>query len=132
MPPPPITCDVLLQVVQSDPSSEPLLVFKIAGGATYPSSDGWMASNAQIPVRCATHLGGFRSIAYLYPLVFSLTLCLPSYPDNPTLTTLPRHPADFGLCELLDPGHTHVSNHNKGTPFYAAPETVSHSQVSDD
>ena len=41
----------------------------------------------------------------------------------------PANHADFGLCELLDPGHTHVSNHNKGTPFYAAPETMMHAQV---
>ena len=40
-----------------------------------------------------------------------------------------HHLADFGLSELLDPGHTHVSNHNKGTPYYVAPETMQHHQV---
>ena len=45
-------------------------------------------------------------------------------------TTHPScRPADFGLSEMLDPERTHVSNHNKGTPFYAAPETVRHYQV---
>ena len=37
--------------------------------------------------------------------------------------------ADFGLCELLEPGHTHVSKHGDATPFYAAPETLQHNQV---
>ena len=28
----------------------------------------------------------------------------------------------FGLCCTLEPAKTHISNGNKGTPFYAAPE----------
>ena len=50
--------------------------------------------------------------------------CLPC-PPHPTQPT-----PDFGLCELLDPGNTHVSNHHKGTPYYVAPETVLQHQVS--
>ena len=37
--------------------------------------------------------------------------------------------ADFGLCELLSAERTHVSNHEKGTPFYMAPETILQHQV---
>ena len=45
-------------------------------------------------------------------------------------TTHPScRPADFGLSEMLDPERTHVSNHNKGTPFYMAPEITQHQQV---
>ena len=50
---------------------------------------------------------------------------------SPSLSLGPpsHHHADFGLCELLDPTHTHVSNHGKGTPFYMAPETTQNQQV---
>ena len=37
-------------------------------------------------------------------------------------------PADFGLCELLDPDHTHVSNHNKGNPTTQPPKLCSSSR----
>ena len=47
----------------------------------------------------------------------------------PPVPPPPVHLADFGLCELLDPSRTHVSNHNKGTPFYVAPETMKLNQV---
>ena len=51
-----------------------------------------------------------------------ISLHHPFYAPSPRL-------ADFGLCELLNPDHTHVSNHDKGTPFYMAPETMLHHQV---
>ena len=50
----------------------------------------------------------------------------------PALTPSPHYPpplSDFGLCELLNPQHSHVSNHDKGTPFYMAPETIMRHQV---
>ncbi|GFR52979.1 hypothetical protein Agub_g15668 [Astrephomene gubernaculifera] len=31
---------------------------------------------------------------------------------------------DFGLCGMLTPGKRHISNAQRGTPFYTAPETV--------